>query len=103
MNTTRHVLDDPRTEALKPALASIRAACTYMGNLSRSTFYSEILPKLETVHVGTRHLIVVSSMDRLIARMLDKSCAAVNALPDASRGTSSLKSRGGALPRGVRG
>jgi hypothetical protein len=74
MNTTRHVLDDPRTDALKPALASIRAACKYMGDVSRAKFYSDILPKLETVHVGTRHLIVVSSMDRLITKLLEKQC-----------------------------
>src|SRR6516165_6032916 len=59
---------------LKPALASIRAACKYMGDVSRAKFYSDILPKLETVHVGTRHLIVVSSMDRLIAKLLEKQC-----------------------------
>jgi hypothetical protein len=57
---------------LKPALASIPAACKYMGDVSRAKFYSDILPKLETVHVGTRHLVLVSSMDALISNLLEK-------------------------------
>lgn len=52
---------------LKPALISINSACEYMGGVSRSYFYSSILPLLETVKFGNRNLIVVASMDRLIA------------------------------------
>jgi hypothetical protein len=58
-------------EPLRRALASIRDSCSYMG-VSRSKFYSDILPKLETVHLGARHLVVVSSMDRLIATLTNK-------------------------------
>jgi hypothetical protein len=54
------------TEPLKPALASIPDACKYMGNVSRAKFYSDVLPQLETVHIGSRHFVVVASMDRLI-------------------------------------
>ena len=52
---------------LKPALASIKAACDYMGGVSRAKFYADLLPLLETVKFGTRNLVVVASMDRLIA------------------------------------
>jgi hypothetical protein len=51
---------------LKPALASIKAACEYMGGVSRAKFYADLLPLLETVKFGTRNLVVVESMDRLI-------------------------------------
>ena len=59
-------------EPLRRALASIPNSCKYMGGVSRAKFYSDILPKLETVHLGTRHLVVVSSMDRLIATLTNK-------------------------------
>jgi len=55
------------TAPLKPALVSIRDACKYMGGVSRAKFYSNVLPQLETVHLGTRHFVVVASMDRFIA------------------------------------
>jgi hypothetical protein len=55
------------TIALKPALASIERACEYMGGISRSKFYADILPLLETVKLGNRNMIVVASIDRLIA------------------------------------
>jgi hypothetical protein len=57
------------TSALKPALASIPDACKYMGNVSRSKFYADLLPRLERVHVGSRHFVVVASMDRLIENL----------------------------------
>jgi hypothetical protein len=51
---------------LKPALASIQDSCSYMGGVSRAKFYADVLPKLETVKLGRRNFVVVSSMDRLI-------------------------------------
>ena len=60
----------PKTEemaALKPALASIPNAIAYYGGVSRSKFYADILPLLQTVNFGARRFVVVSSMDRLIA------------------------------------
>jgi hypothetical protein len=54
------------SKSLKPALASIRDACTYLGSVSRAKFYADILPKLDSVYLGTRHFVVVASMDRLI-------------------------------------
>ncbi len=51
---------------LKPALAAVNDACQYLGGISRGKFYSDILPKLESVLVGGRRMVVVSSMDRLI-------------------------------------
>ena len=59
------------SRSLKPALASIRDACTYLGSVSRAKFYADILPKLDTVHLGTRHFVVVASMDRFIATRLE--------------------------------
>jgi hypothetical protein len=52
--------------SLKPALASIKASCEYMGGVSRAKFYADILPLLETVKLGSRNFVVVASMDRLI-------------------------------------
>jgi hypothetical protein len=54
------------TAALKPAFASIPAAIAYLGGPSRSKFYADILPRLQTVNWGTRKFVVVSSMDQLI-------------------------------------
>jgi hypothetical protein len=52
---------------LKPAILSIRDACGYLGGLSRAKLYADVLPKLESVHLGARHFIVVASLDRFIA------------------------------------
>jgi len=52
---------------LKPVLASVKDACRYLGGISRAKFYADILPILETIKLGNRRLIVVASMDRLIA------------------------------------
>jgi hypothetical protein len=62
-----------QTDALRPALASIPEACRYMGDVSRAKFYSHVLPLLETVHIGSRHLVVVASMDRLIDSLKEAS------------------------------
>jgi hypothetical protein len=52
---------------IRPALASIRDACLYLGGLSRSKFYADVLPLLDKVKLGNRNFVVVASMDRLIA------------------------------------
>lgn len=57
-----------RDAVLKPALASIKAACEYMGGISRAKFYADILPHLETVKLGNRRFVVVRSMDEDIRR-----------------------------------
>jgi hypothetical protein len=62
-------LHEPHIGALKPALASIPDACKYMGGVSRAKFYADLLPHLNTVHIGSRHFVVVKSMDRLIAKL----------------------------------
>jgi hypothetical protein len=54
------------TEPLRPALASVDNSCVYLGGVSRSKLYADILPLLETVHIGSRLFIVVTSMDRVI-------------------------------------
>jgi hypothetical protein len=71
MDNTRHALEDFCTDGLKPALASIPDACKYLGDVSRAKFYADILPLLETVHLGSRHFVVVASIDRLIAMLKD--------------------------------
>ena len=65
MDKTGHLY----TDRLKPALASIQAACKYMGGISRAKFYAGLLPDLDTVHIGSRHFVVVKSMDRLISKL----------------------------------
>jgi hypothetical protein len=58
--------DNETVPPLKPVLASINAARAYMGGPSRSKFYADILPLLDTVKFGNRNFVVVKSMDRLI-------------------------------------
>jgi hypothetical protein len=53
-------------QSLRPALASIEDSCAYLGGIGRAKFYSDILPKLETIKLGRRNFVVVASMDRLI-------------------------------------
>jgi hypothetical protein len=62
-------------DTLKPALASIPVSRKYMGGVSRSMFYATILPLLQTVNFGARRLVVVSSMDRLIAERASVAAA----------------------------
>jgi hypothetical protein len=71
MDRTRHALEGFCTDGLKPALASIPGACKYRGDVSRAKFYADILPLLDTVHLGSRHFVVVASIDRLIAKLKD--------------------------------
>lgn len=52
---------------LKPALASIRCACQYLGEPSRAKFYADLLPQLDVVKFGARTFVTVESLDRLIA------------------------------------
>jgi hypothetical protein len=82
--------------SLKPALVSIADACRYLGDISRAKLYADLLPHLDTVHIGSRHFVVVKSMDRLIAtlknaaadkpsrrdRLRKDQTAAVTASPD---------------------
>ena len=80
------------SDRTRPALLSIPAACRYMGDVSRAKFYADVLPQLQTLHIGSRHFVVVASMDRLIAKMLDKSTA--NDHPTKRHRRSSPKSSG---------
>jgi hypothetical protein len=52
---------------LRPALTDIAGACAYFGNISRAKFYADILPRLDIVKFGTRTLVTIESLDRLIA------------------------------------
>jgi hypothetical protein len=54
-------------EPLKPALTDIPGACGYLGNISRAKLYADILPELDVVRFGSRTLVTVESLDRLIA------------------------------------
>jgi hypothetical protein len=51
----------------KPALISIRDALYYLGGLSRSKFYTDVLPLVDTVKIGKRNFVTTDSLDRLIA------------------------------------
>jgi hypothetical protein len=64
-----NAISDPPLEtarSIKPALASIKASCEYMGGISRSKFYGDITAELEIVKLGARTFVVVASMDRFI-------------------------------------
>jgi hypothetical protein len=54
-------------DPLRPALASIRAACSYLGEPSRAKFYADILPHLDIVKFGARTFVTIGSLDRVIA------------------------------------
>jgi hypothetical protein len=64
-----------------------------MGDVSRAKFYADVLPQLETIHIGTRHLVVVASIDRLIAKLLIKEASTANDLLSKPRRSASLRSR----------
>jgi len=74
---TRHLRADGRArgpasptsavDPFRPALTDIPGACAYLGNVGRSKFYSDLLPKLDIVRFGTRTFITLDSLDRLIA------------------------------------
>lgn len=53
---------------LRPALISISEAADHIG-VARSTFYKDFLPDLETVRIGKRRLVVMESLDRLVAQL----------------------------------
>jgi hypothetical protein len=51
-----------------PALMPIWPdACEHAGKISRSKFYTDILPYVATVHIGTRCLVVVDSLNQFIS------------------------------------
>ena len=52
---------------VRPALASIPNACRYLGDLSRSKFYADILPRLDVVKLGNRTFATLESLDRVVA------------------------------------
>lgn len=56
--------------ALQPALTDIPGACSYLGDIGRSKFYADILPKLDVVRFGARTSITIESLDKLISANL---------------------------------
>ena len=54
----------------RPALTSIADAAAYL-SLSRATFYRDVIPHIETVRIGKRHLVLVESLDRFISAHRD--------------------------------
>jgi hypothetical protein len=87
-----------RTDELKPRLASIPAAIKYMGDPSRSKFYADILPRLQSVHIGRRHFVVVDSMDALIDNL--KEASAGN--EDTSIATEVSRNNSSVIPKAAR-
>ena len=62
----------PSEIELKPRLLSIAHAARYI-SVSRAQFYKAWLPKVRTIHDGSRHLVDRESLDRLIDEMLDRT------------------------------
>ncbi len=54
--------------SLRPALASIKSARQYLGDIGPSKFYADILPTLDIVKLGSRTFVTVASLDRLVER-----------------------------------
>jgi hypothetical protein len=65
--------------SLKPALLSINDSCRYLGGISRPKFYADLLPLLDTVKIDNRHLVVVASLDALIAARRQRSSSGIAA------------------------
>ena len=57
----------PTTTVVRPALMDITGACVYLGNIGRSKFYKDLLRQLDIVRLGTRTLVTIESLDKLIA------------------------------------
>jgi hypothetical protein len=51
---------------VRPAVLSAPAAQAYLGNIPRSALYTEVLPHVETIKVGSRVGFVTDSLDRFI-------------------------------------
>ena len=60
---------DVAPTALRPLIVDIARARRVLGGVSRSTFYARLLPRLETVRIGSRVYIVSESIDRLVAEL----------------------------------
>jgi hypothetical protein len=66
-------------QQLRPMLASITGACEYAGNISRSQFYADVLPWVQTVKFGRRRMVVLKSLDDLIAKRAAEEFARMQA------------------------
>jgi len=66
---------------MRPALTDIPGACAYLGNVGRSKFYSDLLPQLDIVRLGTRTFVTFESLDKLIAANRQR----VRSLPEADQ------------------
>ena len=64
----QHHNEKRQRSGLKPKLITIRDAADYSG-VSRSTFYARFLPRLESIRIGKRRLILLASLDELIERL----------------------------------
>jgi hypothetical protein len=54
-----------------------------MSGISRAKFHADLLPRLDTVRIGSRHFVVVKPMDRLIAELKAAPTPRCYAMPDA--------------------
>jgi hypothetical protein len=90
---------------LRPALASIRGACQYLGEPSRAKFYADLLPQLDVVKFGARTFVTVESLDRLIAANRRPATKEAGELPTPkTSGTITVSRRpSDKTPRGTRG
>jgi len=57
---------DTNTPIEKQAAVSVKTACKYLGEISRSKFY-EIIGELETRKIGARRVVFVQSMNEYLA------------------------------------
>jgi hypothetical protein len=64
---SRGYIEIVAVNSLRPALADIPGAIEYLGGLSRSKFYADLLSHLDVVRFGNRTFVTVGSLDRLIA------------------------------------
>jgi hypothetical protein len=83
---------------LRPALTDVPGACRYLGDIGRSTFYADLMPRLDVVHIGTRTLIIVASLDRLVEELRAEAGVSTGSVIAADREPREGASNTGAAP-----
>jgi hypothetical protein len=66
MNSLSTAEPELKKVELKPAAVSVDDACKYLGGISRAFFYRDYFDKVEIAQLGTRTVVLVDSLDRLL-------------------------------------
>jgi hypothetical protein len=63
------VTSDAESQRLRPKFVSIKESYQYLG-VGRTSCYSKLLPRLRTITLGKRRLVLFSSLEALADELL---------------------------------